>query len=572
MQELTGAQIVLKVLESQGVDTVFGHPGGAILPLYDAMSQAKLTHYLVRHEQGGVHMAEGYARTTGKIGVVFVTSGPGATNTVTGLVDAKMDSIPVLVISAQVPQILIGKDGFQEADTVGITLPATKHNDLVRDVNDLEKILLDAFHIILADRPGPVLIDIPKDVLLAKTTFPKYPQDPIKREPKLYAGDFEDAARALCEAKRPVVYFGGGIINADASQELTRLIKTLNLPATSTLMGLGAYPGTDPQFLGMLGMHGLYAANMAIYESDCILAAGVRFDDRVTGRVEAFAPRAKIIHIDVDKAEINKNKRADWSIVGDAGLALSTLCDEAEKYLAEGHAGRDKALEDWWNVLRDWQTKRPLKYNPKPEVIKPQQIVEKVYQQTGGKAIVITDVGQHQMWAAQYYIFNEPRKWVTSGGLGTMGFGMPAGIGAKIGCPDETVVALVGDGAFQMTVQELALLMNNQVKLKIIIFNNHFLGMVRQWQDLFYEKRFTATDLTASPDFVLLAKAYGIEASRVEKPENLDEGIQTMLAYDGAYLLDVIIDHEEHVYPMVPAGAASHDMIVQKETDMLYMD
>ncbi len=572
MGELTGAEIVLKVLESQGINTVFGHPGGAILPLYDCLPGSSIKHYLVRHEQGAVHMAEGYARSTGKIGVAFATSGPGATNTVTGLVDAKMDSIPVLVVSAQVPMSLIGKDGFQEADTVGITLPATKHSDMVRDINDLEKTLLDAFRIILDRRPGPVLIDIPKDVLMAKTKYPRYSQNVIKRNPRFESGDVQDAARALCEAKRPVVYFGGGIINADASEQLTRLIRELNLPATSTLMGLGAFAGTDPLFLGMLGMHGLYPANMAIYESDCILAVGVRFDDRVTGKLSAFAPRAQIIHIDVDAAEIDKNKKAAFPIVSDAAPALDLLYEESVKYLKEGHAGREKSMENWWGVIREWQKSRPLKYNLKKDVIKPQQVIEQLYRQTKGDAIIVTDVGQHQMWAAQYYLYDKPRNWITSGGLGTMGYGMPAAIGAQLGNPGRTVVAVVGDGAFQMTMQEMALLMNKTVPVKLVIFNNHFLGMVRQWQDLFYEKRFTATDLTSSPDFVMLAQAYGIDALRVDKPDKLEDSVRKMLESEGAFLLDIIVDHEEHVYPMVPAGAASHDMIVQKETDLLYMD
>ncbi len=573
MTTLTGADIVLKVLESQGVDTVFGHPGGAVLPLYDRLAHSPhFKHYLVRHEQGGVHMAEGYARATGKIGVVFVTSGPGATNTVTGLVDAKMDSMPVLVITAQVPRSLIGKDGFQEADTVGITIPATKHNDLIQDVRELERALLDAFRIILEGRPGPVLVDIPKDVLMDTAPYPQHPTTAITRRPAEPHGDFEDAARALCEAKRPVVYLGGGVINADASAELTDLVRVLGAPATSTLMGLGAYPTTDPLHLGMLGMHGTYAANMAIHESDLLLAAGVRFDDRVTAKLDEFAPRAKIIHIDVDPAEINKNRTADWPIVGDAKPALARLAAECRRYLEEGHRGRDQALQKWWSMIEVWQKKHPLSYKPDPKVIKPQQLIEEIARQTNGDVIVATDVGQHQMWAAQFFPFTRPREWITSGGLGTMGYGMPAAIGAQIGRPERQVIAMVGDGAFQMTMQELASLMNNVVPVKVVIFNNHFLGMVRQWQDLFYEKRFTATDLTASPDYVILASAYGIPSSRVMAPENLEDEVAKMLKHDGAYLLEALVDHREHVYPMIPAGAAAKDMLLHTAGEELYVD
>jgi acetolactate synthase-1/2/3 large subunit len=493
---------------------------------------------------------------------VFVTSGPGTTNTVTGLVDAKLDSTPILVISCQVVQSLIATDGFQEADVVGITMAATKHNDLIRDVNDLEKAVKDAIYIALEGRTGPVLIDIPKDVLVTEVEYPKLSTKKLTFKKEIISGDFEDAARALCEAKRPVCYFGGGVINSSASAELTEIIKFLNLPATPTLMGLGAFGGEEKNNLGMLGMHGTYAANMVIHETDCILAVGVRFDDRVTGKVSGFAPYAKIIHIDIDPSEINKIIKTSWALVGDAKLALKKLTEEVKKYIKEGHDNRKDAMEEWWATINSWREKHPLKYKKDKAVIKPQDLISEVYKQTKGDVIAVTDVGQHQMWTAQYFPINKPRHWITSGGLGTMGFGLPAAIGAKFAEPKKEVIAFLGDGSIQMTCQELASLMNNLAPIKVIVFNNHFYGMVRQWQELFFDSRFTATNLSPSPDFVTLAKAYGITAEKVDHIDKLPKAISKMLSHKGSYLLDVVVDEKEHVYPMIPAGASSKEMLL----------
>lgn len=567
---LSGAEIILKVLEEKGVEQIFGLPGGAMLPLYDQLTFSKLKHHLVRHEQGAVHMAEGYARASGKLGVVFVTSGPGATNTVTGLVDAKLDSVPILVISAQVTQTLIGTDGFQEADIVGITLSATKHNDLIRNINDLEEALLKSIDLALTGRQGPVLLDIPKDIMIAKTEYPKITKTETNRLAKeTYflknesQDNFEDAVRALCEAKKPVCYCGGGIISANASEELKKVVEILNLPVTPTLMGLGAISGIDPKNLGMLGMHGTYASNMAVHECDCLLAVGVRFDDRVTNKLDEFAKFAKIIHIDIDPSEINKNKKADWALIGDAKEILANLYEAVIKYQAEFPKPKIDKLASWWEKIKEWQKKHPLHYKKDKLLIKPQDIIVEVFNQTKGNAIAVTDVGQHQMWVAQYFPIIRPRTFISSCGLGTMGFGLPAAIGAKFGCPDEEVIAFLGDGSFQMNPQELSSLMNNKNPIKIIIFNNHSLGMVKQWQELFYESRFSATNLeNNSPDFCKLADAYGIKAQKVTKISDLSSEVTKMLKHDGSYLLDVVVDEKEHVYPMVPAGSASKDMLL----------
>lgn len=558
---ISGSDILLNVLEQHGVSTIFGYPGGMALPLYDRLyHRKKLKHYLVRHEQGAMHMADGYARVTGKLGVVFVTSGPGATNTITGLMNAKLDSIPLLVITAQVPRQFIGTDGFQEADVVGISIAATKHNDLIRNIEDLEEAILDACYIALSDRQGPVLIDIPKDILAGKYIYKGLTPRPIQKTIK--SGDFQDAARALCEAQRPLCYFGGGIISANAAMELQALISNLNLPAAATLMGLGAVSGTDSRFIGMLGMHGTYTANMAMYESDCVLAVGVRFDDRVTGKLSEFAPNAKIIHADIDESEINKIRAADWPLVGDAKPILRKLNQEAGAYLKEGHSAREKALAAWWETIKGWQNKHPLHIKKSKKTITPQELIQTIYEETHGDVIVTTDVGQHQMWAAQYFPILKPRTWLTSGGLGTMGFGLPAAIGAQIACPNKQVIAFVGDGSFQMNIQEMALLMSNHIKLKVIILNNLSLGMVRQWQDLFYEDRFMETDITVSPNFVEIAHAYRVKALRIEAPADMKSAIRTMLQHPGPFLLDVAIDKNEHVYPMIPAGGSAKEILV----------
>ncbi|MFA5878927.1 MAG: biosynthetic-type acetolactate synthase large subunit [Candidatus Margulisiibacteriota bacterium] len=560
---INGAEIILKVLEEKGVEQIFGLPGGAMLPLYDQLTFSKLKHHLVRHEQGAVHMAEGYARSSGKLGVVFVTSGPGATNTVTGLADAKLDSVPLLVISAQVTQSLIGTDGFQEADIVGITLSATKHNDLIRNIHELEEALIKAIDLALSGRQGPVLLDIPKDVMLAKTEYPRIPKVKFTLPKKPIQGNIDDAARALCEAKKPVCYCGGGIISANASDELNRIVKLLNLPVTPTLMGLGAISGTDPNNLGMLGMHGTYASNMAVHESDCLFAVGVRFDDRVTNKLDEFAKFAKVIHIDIDPSEINKIRNADWPIVGDAKEVLVKFHDAIIRYQQEFPENRPEHLNPWGDAIRSWQKKHPLHYKKDKHIIKPQDVITEVFEQTKGNVITVTDVGQHQMWVAQFFPILRPRTFLSSGGLGTMGFGLPAAIGAKFACPGEVVIAFLGDGSFQMNPQELSSLMNNQHPIKIIIFNNHSLGMVKQWQELFYDSRFSATNLENNcPDFVKLADAYGIKSTRINEISKLSAGITEMLNYNGSYLLDVIVDEKEHVYPMVPAGCSSKDMLL----------
>ena len=561
----TGGEIVLEVLLRHKVEVVFGMPGGANLPLYDVLARkGGIRHYLCRHEQGAAHMAQGYARATGRIGVVLVTSGPAATNTVTALVDAKMDSTPVLVISGQVARANIGKDGFQEADVVGITLPATKHNEIVLNASEIERALEDAFRIATTGRPGPVLVDIPKDVQTEKAAYPAHAASRAKAgRAQGVRGDVEDAVRAFCEARRPVIYAGGGVITAGAHAELRELADITHAPVALTLMGLGAFPGSDPRFLGMLGMHGLYAANMSLYESDCIFAVGVRFDDRVTGKLAEFAPHARIIHLDIDAAEIGKNRKADWGIVADARDGLQAFNREARQYLSEGRTGRAVALEEWWKVLDGWKKDQPLSFKPKPGKILPQQVLQELQKQTAGDLVAVTDIGQHQMWAAQYLVVDGPRRFICSGGLGTMGYGMPAALGAQIAVPGKRVVAIVGDGGFQMTFQEMGLLMDQSIPLKILVINNGYLGMVRQWQELFYEKRYLGVDLAQSPDFVLLAQAYGIRSSRVSDPAGLAEAIREMLAHPGPYLLDARVDHAEHVFPMVPAGAASRDMILQ---------
>ncbi|CAD7770637.1 MAG: Acetolactate synthase isozyme 3 large subunit [Candidatus Methanoperedenaceae archaeon GB50] len=563
--KLTGAQILIESLLKEQVEVIFGLPGGAIIDVYDRLYDSPIRHILVRHEQGAVHMADGYARATGKVGVAMVTSGPGATNTVTGIATAYMDSIPIVVISGQVPTKLIGNDAFQEADVVGITRPCTKHNYLVKDVKDLARIVKEAFYIAKSGRPGPVLIDLPKDIQQAKTEF-QYPENLNLPgyKPTYYANikQIKKAAQLLAKAKKPVIYAGGGVIYSDgASEELQKLAKTYFMPVTNTLMGLGSFPGEDPLWLGMLGMHGTYRANMAISTCDVILAVGARFDDRVTGKLEEFAPEAKIIHIDIDPASISKNVSVDIPIVGD--------CYDALKKLSKALSQIDQDIDwqnkhqDWLEQINTWKERDALAYEQSPDgPIKPQFVIEKLYEITKGEAIVATEVGQNQMWAAQYFKFNRPRTLLTSGGLGTMGYGFPAAIGAQVAFPDKLVLDIAGDGSIQMNIQELATAVGNRLPVKVAILNNGYLGMVRQWQQLFYKRRYAQTSLEHSPDFVKLAEAYGAVGLRATKPQEVEEVIKKALNTNATVFMDFIIEPEENVYPMVPAGAPITKMLL----------
>ena len=550
--ELTGAQILIKVLEDLGVDTVFGYPGGAVLPIYDALYDSKITHYLTRHEQGAAHAADGYARASGKVGVCFATSGPGATNLVTGLATAYMDSVPVVAITGQVATSLLGRDSFQEADITGITMPITKHNYLVKSPEELAQTVAEAFYIASTGRPGPVLIDIPKDVSAAKAkySFPGEVRLP-GYQPKLNP-DEEEVEKALAlinKAEKPVIFTGGGVVNAGASEQLLQLAEKINAPVVASLMGLGGFPGNHPLFLGMLGMHGTKPANYAVSECDLLLAVGVRFDDRVTGDIKSFAPLAKIIHIDIDPAEINKNVRVDVPLVGDVKNSLQLLLERVE----------EKNQEKWLSYIFELKQKYPLTYNQDCG-LKPQKVIETLYQKTHGEAIIVTDVGQNQMWAAQYYRYNYPRSFISSGGLGTMGYGLPAGIGAKVAKPDRQVIVITGDGGIQMNSQEFMTAAHYNIPVKVVILNNGYLGMVRQWQELFHQRRYSHTELN-NPDFVKLAEAYGILGLRVKKVESLEDKLTELLNHPGPAVLDVWVDREENVYPMVPPGGAISKML-----------
>ncbi|HEX8136992.1 MAG TPA: biosynthetic-type acetolactate synthase large subunit [Pyrinomonadaceae bacterium] len=567
-----GAEVLMDALAHEGVDSIFGYPGGAVLHIYDELWRVRdrITHYLVRHEQGAVHMAEGYARASGRVGVALVTSGPGATNAVTGIANAYMDSTPIVVITGQVPLPLIGTDAFQEVDTVGITRPCVKHNYLVRDVRDLAGIVHEAFHLARSGRPGPVVIDIPKDVSAAPAPYSRlehisFPCVERNTPPRLQAVSV--AASAILRARRPVLYVGGGIVNSGAAAALRTFAEELQIPVTPTLMGLGGFPSAHPLSLGMLGMHGTYAANMAVAESDLLVAVGVRFDDRVTGKLSTFAPRARVIHIDIDPANIGKNRAPELSLTADAHDALQALYSEVQARgpveLSESIKGR--AL--WWERLRTWQREQPLRFSGSTEQIKPQNVIRELHSLTEGEAIIATDVGQHQMWAAQFYPFKRSRQWITSGGLGAMGFGLPAAIGAQLAMRGEQVIAVVGDGGFQMTNQELATAVQYDVPVKVLVMNNGYLGMVRQWQEMFYERAYSEVDLSVSPDFVKLAEAYGALGLRAERPEELREVLETALSYKGVAVVDVVVSKEENVFPIVPAGANSRDMITAVASD-----
>ena len=558
----------MDALVHEGVDAIFGYPGGAVLHIYDELWRARerVTHYLVRHEQGAVHMAEGYARASGRVGVALVTSGPGATNAVTGIANAYMDSTPIVVITGQVPTGLIGTDAFQEVDTVGITRPCVKHNYLVRDVRDLGAIVHEAFHLARTGRPGPVVIDIPKDVSAARASSSRLEHVSfpcVERSPQLDLRTIERASTAILQASRPVMYVGGGIVNSGAAAELLAFAEALQLPVTPTLMGLGGFPSAHALSLGMLGMHGTYAANMAVAESDLLIAVGVRFDDRVTGKLATFAPNARVIHVEIDPANIGKNRAPEISLTADARQALQALRAEVNgrgpEVVDESIVGR--AL--WWERLRAWQQEQPLGYAGSRDEIKPQHVIRELHRLTGGEALVVTDVGQHQMWAAQFYPFKRSRQWITSGGLGAMGFGLPAAIGAQLAAPGRLVLAVVGDGGFQMTNQELATAVQYGVPVKVVVMNNGYLGMVRQWQEMFYDRTYSEVDLSVSPDFVKLAEAYGAFSARAARPEELTEVLAAGLAHEGVAVLDVAVSKEENVFPIVPAGANSRDMITK---------
>jgi acetolactate synthase-1/2/3 large subunit len=559
----TGAQILLECLKREGVEVIFNYPGGAILPVNDELSRWDFKIILVRHEQGAVHAADGYARASGKVGVCLVTSGPGATNTVTGLATAFMDSVPVVAITGQVSTPLIGNDAFQEADIVGITRPCTKYNYLVTDARDVAAIIREAFYIARSGRPGPVLVDLPKDIASGVAEF-KYPQEVHIRgyQPTL-DGHIQQIKRALnlmLKARRPVIYAGGGVITAGAAQELTKLADMLHIPVTATLMGLGCFPGTHPLFLGMLGMHGTYRANMAVTDCDLLIAVGARFDDRVTGRVDAFAPKAEKIHIDIDPTSISKNVRVDVPIVGDCKRVLSKMLAllQEEKGLDEHRRSRGP----WHQQIEKWKNTHRLTYH-QDQVIKPQYVIEQIYEMTKGEAVITTEVGQNQMWTAQFYLFDHPRTLLTSGGLGTMGYGFPAAIGAQVAFPERTIIDIAGDGSIQMNIQELATAVQYKLPVKVAILNNGYLGMVRQWQELFYERRYAMTHIgDISPDFVKLAEAYGAMGLRATKPEDVVPVIREALRTPLPVLMDFVVEPEEGVYPMVPAGEAIDRMLL----------
>ena len=557
--KLKGTQILFKALEEEKVDIIFGYPGGAVLDIYDQLYKSDMKHILVRHEQGAVHAADGYASATGKVGVCLVTSGPGATNTVTGIATANMDSIPLVVFTGQVPTGLIGNDAFQECDITGITRPCTKHNFLVRSIDDLAPTIKEAFNIARSGRPGPVLVDLPKNVMVAETEYNpanikiRNYEVAYKPAPKKMANVFE----MLNSAKRPLIMTGGGVILGKASALLTQLARKYQIPVTGTLMGLGSFPGTDPLWLGMLGMHGTYYANMAISHCDLLLAVGVRFDDRVTGTIETFAANAKIVHIDIDPSSINKNVVVDLPIIGDTKETLSDLI----KFLAEHNYAQNPAQrQEWLGQIAEWKEKVPLTYCQNGKEIKPQNVIETLYKLTKGDAIITTEVGQNQMWTAQFFPFDHPNTFISSGGLGTMGFGLPAAIGVKCAFPDKQVVDIAGDGSIQMNIQELATAAQYKINVKIVLLNNGYLGMVRQWQELFYEKRYSHTDMTYAPDFVKLAEAYGVVGLRATKPEEVETVLRQGLSLDRPVLMDFRVSREECVYPMVHPGDSISNM------------
>ncbi|WP_024298450.1 acetolactate synthase 3 large subunit [Methylomicrobium lacus] len=562
--ELSGAQILVQSLKDEGVEYIFGYPGGAVLHLYDALFQQQdIKHILVRHEQGATHAADGYARATGKPGVVLVTSGPGATNAITGIATAFLDSIPLVVISGQVSMPVIGSDAFQEVDMIGISRPCVKHNFLVKDVTKLAETVKKAFYIATTGRPGPVVVDIPKDMTDPNIKVPyHYPKKVSIRSynPTVvgHKGQIKRAVDLLLSAERPIIYSGGGVVLGEASRELTEFTRLLGYPITNTLMGLGAYPATDKQFIGMLGMHGTYEANMAMHESDVIIAIGARFDDRVTGKLDRFCPHAKIIHIDVDPASISKTVKVDIPIVGEVKPVLEQMIELIKDHKHKPHK---KALEAWWAQIGEWQALKCLEYDRNSPLIKPQYVIEQLWEVTKGNAYITSDVGQHQMWAAQYYRFDKPRHWINSGGLGTMGFGMPAAIGVKLGFPDADVACVTGEASIQMCIQELSTALQYDTPIKIINLNNRYMGMVRQWQEFTYESRYSHSYMDTIPDFVKLAEAYGHVGMHIDKPEQVRPALEQAFAMkDRTVFLDIITDRTENVFPMIEAGKAHNDM------------
>ena len=569
LQEMSGAEIVLKALADQGIEHIFGYPGGAVLPIYDEIfQQEKVKHILVRHEQGAAHAAEGYARSTGKCGVLLVTSGPGATNAVTGLTDALMDSIPIVCITGQVPTHLVGSDAFQECDTVGITRPCTKHNYLVKDVNDLARVMHEAFYVATNGRPGPVVVDIPKDVQFAKGKY----IGPANIQHKTYRpkvkGDLamiREAIDLMANAKQPVFYTGGGVINSGrkASHLLREFVRLTGYPITSTLMGLGAYPASDPQWLGMLGMHGTYEANLAMHECDVMINIGARFDDRITGRIDQFSPYSRRIHVDIDPASINKTVRVDLPIIGDCGHVLE---DMVRVWKNRQPAIDKTALDDWWGRIRNWQARDCLRYRKNKDVIMPQYAIERLYALTKDRnTYITTEVGQHQMWAAQFYRFEEPNRWMTSGGLGTMGYGLPASLGVQVAHPDALVIDIAGDASVLMTMQEMSTAVQYRLPIKIFILNNQYMGMVRQWQQLLHGNRLSESYMDSLPDFVKLAEAYGCVGIRCDKPSQLDDAIKHMISVERPVIFDCRIATLANCFPMIPSGKAHHEMLLGED-------